>query len=417
MFRSARLRLTAWFLAVIAACLLALGSAVYFVVAAQLERAVDDGVRLMAARMQTELFTSGDVDIRAINNQTPYDVALVVGPLQKVARDAAGLRLPHYPALQAALDDGADIRTVDTQLGEVRVYSLLIRRPGLPFTYVQVARSLEPEAQALDKLLRVLLLGGLGGLALVGIGAWFLAGKALDPVRRAFERQRAFVADASHELRTPLAVIRANAEYMQLEQPENREAGEIVAETDRLTHLVDSLLAVARGDRTELGARRVPLELGGVAAAAANAMRPLADARGVMLDVVRREEANVSGDEEQLRQLLVVLLDNALRYTGAGGHVDVVVGTAGGAACLAVKDTGTGIGAADLPHVFERFYRADAARNRDSGGTGLGLAIAQELVAAHGGTIEAESTPGEGSTFTVKLPLVAARTAVDVAPG
>jgi signal transduction histidine kinase len=146
-------------------------------------------------------------------------------------------------------------------------------------------------------------------------------------------------------------------------------------------------------------------------------MRPLADARGVMLDVVRREEANVSGDEEQLRQLLVVLLDNALRYTGAGGHVDVVVGTAGGAACLAVKDTGTGIGAADLPHVFERFYRADAARNRDSGGTGLGLAIAQELVAAHGGTIEAESTPGEGSTFTVKLPLVAARTAVDVAPG
>jgi signal transduction histidine kinase len=112
-----------------------------------------------------------------------------------------------------------------------------------------------------------------------------------------------------------------------------------------------------------------------------------------------------------------VLLDNALRYTGAGGHVDVVVGTAGGAACLAVKDTGTGIGAADLPHVFERFYRADAARNRDSGGTGLGLAIAQELVAAHGGTIEAESTPGEGSTFTVKLPLVAARTAVDAAPG
>ena len=269
---------------------------------------------------------------------------------------------------------------------------------------LQVARSLEPEEEALDHLLAVLLLGGAAAIVIATIGGWFLAGKALSPVEEAFERQNVFVADASHELRTPLAVIRANAEFLQERQPASEEAAEIVSETDRLSSLVDSLLAVARGDGTG-GAAHDELDLGAVVEGSAASMRSLATERGVALDVSAAPELRVRGSREQLRQLVVILVDNALRYTATGGHVDVDVARRDGSAVMAVTDTGIGIPPEALAHVFERFYRADEARTRDSGGAGLGLAIAQKLVDEHGGRISAESTPGTGSTFTVTLPL------------
>jgi two-component system, OmpR family, sensor histidine kinase CiaH len=224
-------------------------------------------------------------------------------------------------------------------------------------------------------------------------------------VQEAFERQHVFVADASHELRTPLAVIRANAEFLQERQPASEEAAEIVSETDRLSSLVDSLLAVARGDQN--GAVVYDeLDLGAVVEGSAASMRSLAAERGIVLDVSATPELRVRGSREQLRQLVVILVDNALRYTTSGGHVEVDVARRDGSAVVAVSDTGIGIPPEALGQVFERFYRADEARTRDSGGAGLGLAIARKLVDEHGGRIAAASTPGEGSTFTVTLPLV-----------
>ena len=134
-------------------------------------------------------------------------------------------------------------------------------------------------------------------------------------------------------------------------------------------------------------------------------MRPLADERHVTLDVSAAPDLTVTGNREQLRQLVVILVDNALRYTPRGGRVDVDVARRDGSAVLAVSDTGIGIEQSALDRVFERFYRADDARNRDSGGAGLGLAIARKLVTDHGGSIAAHSAPGQGSTFTVSLPL------------
>jgi signal transduction histidine kinase len=134
-------------------------------------------------------------------------------------------------------------------------------------------------------------------------------------------------------------------------------------------------------------------------------MRALAAERGIALDVSAAPELRVRGSREQLRQLVVILVDNALRYTGEGGRVEVDVARRDGSAVMAVTDTGIGIPPGSLEHVFERFYRADEARTRDSGGAGLGLAIAQKLVDEHGGRIAAKSTPGTGSTFTVTLPL------------
>ena len=200
-------------------------------------------------------------------------------------------------------------------------------------------------------------------------------------------------------------MIRANAEFLQEREPASEEAGEIVSETDRLSLLVDSLLAVARGEKNG-GVPYDELDLGAVVEGSAASMRSLATERGIALDVSAAPELRILGSREQLRQLVVILVDNALRYTGKGGRVEVDVARRDGSAVMAVTDTGIGIPADALQHVFERFYRADDARTRDSGGAGLGLAIAQKLVDEHGGRIAADSTPGKGSTFTVTLPLV-----------
>ncbi len=170
------------------------------------------------------------------------------------------------------------MRTAATRTGDARVYSLAVSYKGELLGVVQVARSMVPEQESLNKLLIVLLVGGGISLLVGALGAWWLAGKALSPVQEAFGRQQAFVADASHELRTPLAVIRANAEYLQQSDPENDEIADIVSETDRLTALVDSLLALARGERGDRPVSDV-FDLGQVVAQTVDAMAALAEER------------------------------------------------------------------------------------------------------------------------------------------
>jgi two-component system, OmpR family, sensor histidine kinase CiaH len=381
---------------VLAAFIVVLGTAVYLVERHQLLSNVNHGLSVQAARLETAYLTHG----------FGYVVGLYDGPsaYRFSFNDATGGSWNdaiNQDAARAALLNGSDMRTVHVSGHPLRVLSERIR----PTLVVQVARSLEPEDEALDHLLAVLLLGGGAAIVVAAIGGWFLAGKALTPVQQAFERQNVFVADASHELRTPLAVIRANAEFLQEREPASEEAAEIVSETDRLSTLVDSLLAVARGDRNG-GVTYDELDLGAVVEGSAASMRSLATERGIALDVSAAPELRILGSREQLRQLVVILVDNALRYTGKGGRVEVDVARRDGSAVMAVTDTGIGIPPDALQHVFERFYRADDARTRDSGGAGLGLAIAQKLVDEHGGRIAADSTPGKGSTFTVTLPLV-----------
>jgi two-component system, OmpR family, sensor histidine kinase CiaH len=395
-FSKARIRLTAWYAGVLTAFLVLLGTAVYLVERHQLLSNVNHGLHVQAARVAAAYGDRGYSSIIALSDAAPsaYRVSLT---------DATGQSSQHainQPSAQAALIEGSDMRTVSASGGPLRVLSERVT----PTLVLQVARSLEPEQEALDHLLAVLLLGGGAAIVVAAIGGWFLAGKALSPVQEAFERQNVFVADASHELRTPLAVIRANAEFLQEHEPASEEASEIVSETDRLSSLVDSLLAVARGG-TNGAVPYDELDLGAVVEGSAASMRSLATERGIALDVSATPELRVLGSREQLRQLVVILVDNALRYTGVGGRVKVDVARRDGSAVMAVTDTGIGIPPEALGQVFERFYRADDARTREAGGAGLGLAIARKLVDEHGGRIAAESTPGEGSTFTVTLPL------------
>jgi heavy metal sensor kinase len=227
-------------------------------------------------------------------------------------------------------------------------------------------------------------------------------------LQRSFAEIRRFTADASHELRTPLTAIRTEAEVA-LAKPmglaEHQQLlGSILEECGRLTRLTDQLLALAREDARASGPVRDPVDLATLVADVAETMRPLAEAKGLALAVKAHGPLSVRGDATRLREVFFNILDNAIKYTPEGGEVEVRANREGPDAVVAVRDTGVGIPAEHLPHVFDRFYRVDKARSRAEGGTGLGLSIAQSIAAAHGGRIELSSTPGQGTTCMVSLP-------------
>jgi heavy metal sensor kinase len=345
----------------------------------------------------------------------------------------------------------ADVR-LSTQvlpvLGRRRVLCGRLRAGGTELTVLHLAPLAEADRE-LGQLLLVLLTAGPVALALSGGLAYLLARKALAPVEqlhrmtatitadrldrrlpvagedelgrlartinamiarleRSFAEVRRFTADASHELRTPLAAIRAEAELAL-----NRAApaadpqallGSILEECERLTRLTDQLLALAREDSNAGPPPRRPVDLARLLDGVVETMRPLAEAKELRLSYQGKEAAWVEGDEARLRQVFYNLLDNAIKYTPEGGTVEVRVEGRDRSAVVAVRDTGIGIPAEHLPHVFERFYRVDKARTRAEGGTGLGLSIARSIVAAHGGAIELDSAPGRGTVCTVTLP-------------
>jgi heavy metal sensor kinase len=229
---------------------------------------------------------------------------------------------------------------------------------------------------------------------------------------QSFAEIRRFTADASHELRTPLTAIRTEAEVAlrgPAVPPEQQQLlGSILEECGRLTRLTEQLLALAREDAGVAPPAREPIDLTEVAAEAVDTLRPLAEAKNVRLDGPRPCRVDVCGDAARLRQVFLNLIDNAIKYTPEGGAVEVRCEGRAGEAVALVRDSGVGIPPEHLPHVFDRFYRVDKARDRGQGGTGLGLSIAQSVVAGHGGRIELSSDRGRGTTARVTLPLAAA---------
>jgi signal transduction histidine kinase len=229
----------------------------------------------------------------------------------------------------------------------------------------------------------------------------------LESIESAYRAQQRFVADASHELRAPLTAISGNLELLHrhptMSEAERAEAlGEMTREADRLTRLVADLLALARADAgVPLKAHLVDLDA--LVLDAFRCARQLAHSQTLILDPF--DLVQVTGDEDRLKQLLLILLDNALKYTPPGGQVILGLDYDATGVTIQVRDTGVGIASEDVPHVFERFYRADPGRSCDPGGTGLGLPIAQWIVEQHGGTITLISQSGKGTCVTVRLPL------------
>jgi len=234
----------------------------------------------------------------------------------------------------------------------------------------------------------------------------------------AFQQASRFTADASHELRTPLTIMRGELEFIaqqsHLPADLREQIGSLLEETERLTHITEGLLAIARLEAGEAKVERSVFDLGVLATITAEQMQLLAEEKQIALRVSADQDVKVGGDPARIKQVIVNLLDNALKYTPENGAIDIRVVNADGHAILNVSDTGVGIPKQHLPHIFERFYRADKMRGR-AGGAGLGLSIVRSICTAHGGTVQAESTPGQGSRFTVILELARSDPSIEAA--
>jgi heavy metal sensor kinase len=231
----------------------------------------------------------------------------------------------------------------------------------------------------------------------------------LGRLRDSVQAQRRFLADASHELRTPLTVIKGELQELTHEavvtQSDLRErVGSVLEEVARLEHLVSGLLALSRLDAGETRSEWIDVDLAQLALSTAEQMRLMAEDRDVDIDLSGLQSAIVWGDRGRLKQIIVNLLDNAIRFSLRGGEVALRTASDDSGSVLEISDTGIGIPAAALPQVFDRFYRVDAARSREDGGAGLGLSIVKSICSTHGAEVDVESRPRVGSTFRVRFP-------------
>lgn len=264
----------------------------------------------------------------------------------------------------------------------------------------------------LKMLLIMMVILSLVFLSIAAVAGHLLAGKAMVPIKQAFSRQREFVADASHELRTPLSIIQTSVEAVQTDNDQKLSAfssqvlDDMKIEVRRMTRLVNDLLTLARADAGATNIIKETFDLVTMAEPLIRSMQPLAFEKNINLAMSGDESLHIMADRERISQLLLILIDNAIKYTPAGGKVDVLITrTRTTTVTILVNDTGEGISEQERKLIFERFYRIDKARSREEGGTGLGLPIAKWIVDVHDGKIKVESTPGKGSSFIVSLPM------------
>ncbi len=316
------------------------------------------------------------------------------------------------------IESGGPMQPIDTVLSHLLFLVLL----GVPVVVlvavgggnILVGRALAPVVQIARSAEQITLHNLDGQLPLAPTGdeleqLSLALNRMISRLREAFEQNRRFLADASHELRTPLTALRGELESA-VEQarplPELRDkVGSALEEVDRLAKIVQNLFAIARLDAGEAQQEWRRFDLGPLAAGTADQMSLLAEDKGISVNCNVEQEVNVEGDRARIKQVVVNLLDNAIKYTPPGGSIHLNVHARDRKAILEVVDTGIGIPAVALPHLFERFFRVDGARSREVGGAGLGLAIVKSICTAHGGQVEVESAEGRGSRFTVKLPL------------
>lgn len=266
------------------------------------------------------------------------------------------------------------------------------------------------ERAALHRQLLTLLLMLAAALAGFFVISLFLSRWAMRPTERSWKQQQQFIADASHELKTPLTVLLADADILLAHPDDTIESQRkwveyIQDEALRMKGLVEDMLFLARSDRAaEKDRKQLPVPLSDLCWNCILSFEPVAFEQGAELSGDVADGVTVTGDEAQLRRLVAILLDNACKYCGPKGTVSLSLARNGDKAVLSVRNTGTPIPAEALPHLFERFYRADAARDRQTGGYGLGLAIAASIVQQHRGKISVDSSDEQGTVFTVTLP-------------
>jgi signal transduction histidine kinase len=428
-FARARWRLVGAYTAIIAIVLVTLGGAVFVLFQRNLYADVD-GPMQFTARLYAEAYGQNSVYAAGSCWIPPPTVAPRLGESAQddqlsiidcnhasVTTSDALYPTGVYPrGVNQALNGITTVVTTKLDSHYWRVFTIPItpRNGERPVGVVQFFRIVDNQVHEQERLAQVLIGGSIAGLILAGVAGFFLAGRTLSPIRVAFDRQRKFIADASHELRTPLTLIRSSAEMVSTSaqnlEPEDAELLEdIVSEVDRMSKLVTDLLTLARVDNSQVVLDVDPVDMAELATQVNQDIEQLAKQKNVAARVHAGEPTLVIGDELRLRQLLLILLDNAVKYTSPGGTIETSVGRENGHVSLTVTDSGVGISQDALPHVFERFYRADGARTHETGGAGLGLSIARWIVQAHHGEIVIQSKPGKGTVVTVDLPVAGKR--------
>jgi signal transduction histidine kinase len=347
-------------------------------------------------------------------SEEAYDEELApvfVLPLNARSDLISAANLPQAPITQdraaaaAALANGYDLRTVRLEDGSrARLLTYRVSIPGGP-TLLQVGRLLRDQDRVLEQYLFGLIVLAALGTTCLGLGSWWLSGRTLGPAQQAWAQQQAFVSNASHELRTPLTLIRATADYAlrsHTTQEQVDHLQEILGECDYMNGLIDDLLLLSRLDSKRLELARQPVQVAALFQVVKEKFEMLTHEKDIRL-VVENDRGSVWGDPVRMRQVLFILLDNSLRFTPPGGAIQMDSQAHGRQRRLIVKDNGRGIPAADLPHVFERFYQVKNSNTSDSRSNGLGLSIAKSLVAAQGGWIAIDSQEGEGSTVILSF--------------
>ena len=459
--RSIGFRLAAWYFVVLACGLAAFSVAAWFAMRASIYHAVDDElrdrVRGVARFMSLQIASLSVPEIR--DEFREHSVLGPGGDLFQVC-DKDGQWLYRSVPLEnnsvpiAAPDTltAPRFETLLVQGHSLRFYSARIVVNGKPYT-VEVASPMHEAFEALDRFRLLLLFATPLLLIAASAGGYWLSRRALAPVdeishaaqrisienladrlpvmptgdqlqrlsetlnamfsrlEASVRRMTQFTADASHELRAPVSLIRTTAEVAV--QKRDRPAGEylealdeILEESERTSQVVDSLMLLARADSGKVNVERLPVDAKAVVKSAADQGEKLARTHGLKFGAsLPPGPVPIQGDADALRRAVLILLDNAVKYTPQGGSVRIALEPNNGFALVSVSDTGIGISKQELPHIFDRFWRADKARSREEGGAGLGLSIAKWIVDIHGGSIDVESEPGKGSIFNLRVPL------------
>lgn len=273
---------------------------------------------------------------------------------------------------------------------------------------VQIVRDITAEEEMLNTLFLILVIGcSIGSLCAIGIG-FFLAGRALVPIQNSWEKQQQFVSDASHELRTPLAVIQSKTDVL-FQSPsatieeKAMDISTISKECRRLSKLVSNLLLLARSDSNQIEMDKKTFEMDKLLEEIVDPYKEIASYQEKEMILKVEQDISFMGDRERIHQMMVILLDNAMKYTNEGGHIQIDCTQTSGSIRIQVKDDGIGVKEEDIPKLFDRFYQGDKARST-SEGAGLGLSIANWIVEKHYGKISVESKWGEGTCFEVIFP-------------
>jgi len=451
-----RIRLTAWYFAVLALSLALFGTVAFFSMRKSIETTVDESLRDRADGIQELMeHVLSERTERLENELREHSELRAEGDLSQVC-DEGGRWIYRSPLMNRydvpRLETSSSMfYNLERQGLPLRVLATTVRMAARTYR-LQVASPMDDFNEALDHFRGVLLLLIPLLLLLASAGGYWMSRRALAPVLQitqtaesissrnlssrlavpqsrdelqhlsetlngmlerleaAFRRITQFTADASHELRTPVALMRTTAE-LSLRKPraeaDYREAlTQILRELETTSALIENLMLLARADSGVEVLQFAPVDLVEILRDACRQGRILAEGKQISFqELITQDPVIVEGDVGALRRLFVILLDNSVKYAPPGGSVTVTLTDATGFAAAEVRDTGIGIGEADLPHIFERFYRADKARSPEVRGIGLGLSIGRWIAEAHGGVIEVESTPGQGSVFRVRLPM------------